>query len=83
MAAGTYFVKELDMKKGNGARINIISEPVKLHIGKKFKVSAKQVSFNKGGRVTGFTVYLHRDSSFEAKEIDFTGVIYGPENKKS
>ena len=27
-------------------------------------------------------VYLHEDAEFKAKEVEFTGLLYGPESKK-
>lgn len=79
-AAGTYFIKEFELE--DGVQIVIASEPVKLHIGKKFKIDGKTTVINQGGKVDGLTVFLHEDSEFKAKSIDFTGLIYGSECKK-
>jgi len=83
LAAGTYFVNELEMNmKDDGAHISIISEPVKLHIGKNFKVNAKESIMNKGRDVTGFTIFLHHGSKLNAKEVDVAGLIYDTKCKK-
>ncbi len=81
LGAGTYFVNVFDMKDDD-ARLNLISTPVALHIGDTFKVESKRLILNSGGSVDGFRVYLHRDAEFKAKDMDFTGVLYGPDSKK-
>jgi hypothetical protein len=81
LGVGTYFVNTFDMKDDD-ARINLSSTPVALHIGDKFKVEAKRLILNKEGSVDGLRVYLHEDAEFKAKEMDFTGLLYGPESKK-
>ena len=81
LGAGIYFVNTFDMKDDD-ARINLTGTPVELHIGDKFKVEAKRLALNKEGSVDGLRVYLHQDAEFKAKEMDFTGLLYGPESKK-
>jgi dienelactone hydrolase len=81
LGAGTYFVNTFEMKD-EAARIDLSSTPVVLHIGDKFKVENKRLFLNAGGSVDGLRVYLHLDAEFKAKEMDFTGVLYGPASKK-
>jgi hypothetical protein len=81
LGAGTYFFNEFDMKDDD-ARVNLSSTPVTLHIGKKFKVEAKRLTLNPGGSVDSFRVYLHQDAEFKAKEMEYTGLLYGPDSKK-
>ncbi len=68
--------------KDDDARINLSTTPVALHIGDKFKVEAKRLILNKEGSVDSFRVYLHEDAEFKGKEMDFTGLLYGPDSKK-
>jgi hypothetical protein len=81
LGAGAYFVKELEMNEED-AQLNLTSTPVTLHIGKKFKVEKKRIVLNAEGSVDGFRVYLHEDAEFKAKEMELTGLLYGPDSKK-
>jgi hypothetical protein len=81
LGAGTYFVNTFDMKDDD-ARINLSTTPVALHIGDTFKVEAKRLILNAGGSVDGLRVYLHQGAEFKAKEMEFTGVLYGPDSKR-
>jgi hypothetical protein len=81
LGAGIYFVNTFEMKDED-ARLDPSSTPVTLHIGDKFKVEKKRIVINAGGSVDGFRVYLHEDAEFKAKEVEFTGLLYGPESKK-
>ena len=60
----------------------VTSGPVILHIGDKADID-KEVVFNDGGSVSDLQVMLHQDAEFKAeKELEFTGIIYGPQAKK-
>ncbi len=65
------------------ARIKITSEPVTLHIGKALKLDGKRLTVNAEGPAAGLCVYLHRGAGFKGVNLNFTGVIYGPEGKKA
>jgi len=79
-SAGIYYINELKLKKED-TTINIISEPVIIHIGEKFEIEKEDTNINKNGNVDGFIIYLHSNAKFEAKDsdLDFTGIIYGPD----
>jgi hypothetical protein len=81
LGAGTYFVNKYEEVEED-SQLTLSSTPVTLHIGDKFKVEKKRIVLNAGGSVDGFRVYLHEDAEFKAKEVDFTGVLYGPVSKK-
>lgn len=80
LGAGTYFIDE--MKLDDDVVVVIVGEPVLLHIGEKADLK-KNLKINQGGSVTALQVFLHDDSEFKADQnLDFTGVIYGPQAKK-
>ena len=81
LGAGTYFVNKYEEFEED-SQLTLSSTPVELHIGDKFKVEKKRIVLNAGGSVDGFRVYLHEDAEFKAKEMEFTGLLYGPKSKK-
>ncbi len=83
LAAGTYYVNDLDMRD-DGAALNVASEAVVLHIGNKADLAGRDLSVNNGGSVTGLRVFVHKDAEFKNgdRRLDFTGLIYGPEAKQ-
>jgi hypothetical protein len=81
LGAGTYFVNKYEEVEED-SQLTLSSTPVELHIGDKFKVEKKRLVLNAGGSVDGLRVYLHEDAEFKAKEMEFTGLLYGPDSKK-
>jgi hypothetical protein len=80
MAAGTYFIDTLNIAKN--IVLTVTSAPVILHIGDTADIK-KDVVMNAGGTVGGLRVYLHANAEFKgAKNLAFTGLIYGPTTKK-
>ena len=82
-AAGTYYINKFKIESGKkNVTINISNSPVIFHIGDKFEVEGEDATFNSSGNVDDFLVYLHSSAKFESKKknLDFTGLIYGPQN---
>ena len=79
--AGIYYFNEFKLR-GNDIKLNIINGPVIFHIGEVFLIDGKDVDINPGGSVENFLVYLHSGAKFknEKNNLDFTGLIYGPNN---
>jgi hypothetical protein len=78
-AAGIYYIKKFKIDDKE-ATLNVTSSPVIFHIGDEFKIDGKDTNINTSGNVDDFLVYLHSGTKFESKEknLDFTGLIYGP-----
>ncbi len=80
LEAGTYFIDEFKIHKE--VTVNVLSEPVLLHIGDKIEFD-KDVTMNGGGNVIGLQVFLHDGAEFKGDNgLDFTGLILGPKAKK-
>ena len=80
LAAGVYFVDELEMKKD--ASLAVTSNDVLLHIGSKMDVD-KNVGLNVGGSVTALQVMLHSGAEFKAgKDLRLAGLLLGPQADK-
>lgn len=79
LAAGIYFVNKL---KGidTGARINVTSQPVVMHIGSELNFNKNDQFINAGGSVTGFRVFMHAAAQVKptGDRLSFTGFLYGP-----
>lgn len=80
-ATGTYYIKKFTTKLKN-ITINVTSSPVIIHIGENFIIGEENASINVSGNVDDFIVYLHSNATFHfmKKNVNFTGLIYGPTN---
>lgn len=78
-APGTYYIDKFEI---NAEEVTINTSPsVIFHIGDSFKIAGASTKLNDNGNVDDLLVYLHSGAKFESvkKELDFTGLIYGPD----
>jgi len=78
--AGTYFIDQLQVRDDD-ATINV-NGAVRLFIGDHFTTGNNddRLSVNAGGAVSDLVVFLYPNAEFDmdGEDLDFTGVIYGP-----
>lgn len=81
-SAGTYFIDRLEVR-GDDVTINV-SGAVRLFIGNRFNNNGDNLVVNQGGSVANLVVFLYPNAEFDmdGEELDFTGVIYGPDSGK-
>ena len=78
--AGTYFIDRFEVRDDD-VTINV-NGPVRIFIGDHFTTGNNddRLSVNAGGAVSDLVIFLYPNAEFDmdGEELDFTGVIYGP-----